>query len=506
MRGAVGGGQGIWRNLVGVNGQERALALVQARTALNRVTIGTIVIASAVLLFTSAKTYFRADDFSDLVETKYDTAENPVHILTKPAYSGVYRPTTELFFLVGYRVSGLNPWSYVASDIGIFALNVYIFFLLVKSCSGDVLQAEGAVLVLLLQVNTYLYTVNWIGAIDNSLLSLFVMASLLYYIKAVKSVPVDGGCYLLAVLCFALGLLTKELAIVIPMILLGYDLLFILLRASDRGRTAAAMIIRYAPFAAIGGVYLVVRNLAGAASLTGEDNYTLSFGINSVRSALFYGMQLGFLPGSMLLFSAAYIRLSSRRVSVEDLSILTLGLLITAIAIAPLLALSWTSPTWLLLPSVGTSMATSVLLRRVLDNWEVKWARIAFFGLLGSALVGAGLLSVRLGEARWLQWGTYTKNVLREVESYYPELPHGAEIYFIDGDIGKEYGVDRLFRNHPTSALRLWFNDLSLEAHTVGSWNELDPVLENGQVDRRTIFVFEYSDGHIVDRTTVARE
>lgn len=470
-------------------------------TTLKRVNIIIIFVTLLILLFTSSKGYFRADDFSHLLSFKYDTSKDITRVFTKAEYTGHYRPLVKVFFFLNYSVSGLNPISYFTTSIIIFALNIYVFFLFVRVISRNSLQAHSAVLLLLLQINTYLYTVNWIGAVTNILSSFFVIAAVLFYVKSTNSNVFRKPLYLMSNLCFGLGLLSKEIAVIVPVILLAYDLLFVWLDAPQKVRTLRQMILRYIPFGSILAVYILIRNASGAPAIVGGDRYTLSLGLNILRNGLFYAVQLGFLAGATLLFSLPSLVVDRPRFEKNEFKIILFGLFVALVSILPVLSLSWASPTWLFLPVIGTTLATSVLFRKVFVDGTTKGARLVLYGVIVSAMLGGTFFFLKLGEARWLQWGTYTKNVLLEVKKHYPDLPQGATVYFIDRNKKQDYGIDRLFRNHPDSALQLWYGDLSLEAYIVGDINDLEKWEKEQATGEHAVFIFEYYDGHITDKT-----
>jgi len=473
---------------------------------LKRENVIVIIIALLILLLSSLRSYFRADDFAHLLSIRYETSEDIARLVTKPEFTGFFRPVVKLFFLVNYSISGLNAWTYIAGSVAIFVVDVYVYYWFVRAVSRDAFQAEGAVLLLVLQMNTYLYAVNWIGAVSNVLAALFVMTSVLFYIRSMSIGSFGWFAYAMSVISFSLGLLSKESCVVIPLILMAYDALFVLLDAPGKARVAELMILRYVPFGGVFVAYLVVRNASGSLPFSGGYNYTLNLGANIIRNGFFYGVQLGYLPGAVFVLALPSLLIKRLGFERKDSRVMLFGVFVASVLSLPVLALSWSSPTWLFPPAIGTTLAASVLLRKCLAEGMGSRARFVLYGVLASALLGAGILYMKLSEARWLQWGSYTKNVLQELQRSYPELPHGAEIYFVDRDVGKEYGIERLFRNHPGNAIRLWFDDLSLGATTVGSWNELDAILGKNQNGIEDVYVFEYADGHVFDMTDALRE
>ena len=95
--------------------------------------------------------------------------------------------------------------------------------------------------------------------------------------------------------------------------------------------------------------------------------------------------------------------------------------------------------------------------------------------------------------------------MLVEVKRYYPDLPHGAMVYFIDKNQDKDYGIGELFRNHSDSALQLWYDDLSIEAQIFDSEAALGEHMSEQIQKENRVFIFEYDEGHISDKTEMFR-
>jgi hypothetical protein len=93
----------------------------------------------------------------------------------------------KVFWWVNYPFFKLNPFGYFVVIIAIFLLTTWMFFLLTKKLIGNTLAAYATGLLLLLQPNTYLYTVRWIGAVTNVLSGFFAITMILFYIKFTRA-------------------------------------------------------------------------------------------------------------------------------------------------------------------------------------------------------------------------------------------------------------------------------------------------------------------------------
>ena len=482
--------------------------MLDKATTLKRTNAIVILFALCILLLAALRGYFRADDFGQLRIIKFDVMPHPVKIITESETSlaGHYRPMVTMSFWVNYLVFGLKPLGYFVVLIAIFLLTLYMFFLLVKILSGNVLGAYCAVLLFVLQGNTYLYTVNWITTASVPLSGLFVIMTLFFYIKSTMTVYRANLYSFLSFISFSLGLLSREVAIVTIPVLLAYDFLFLWLEAPDKIEVLRKRFSSHVPFWVLLVAYVFVRSaVPGTLGLSGKGSYTFILGTNVLNNLIFYGMQLGFLPIAVLLLSIPSLFLGKLQLAKRDLKLIALGIFLAVGAILPLLFFRWTSPTWVYLSAFGTTLASSTLFQRVFSDSSRKKGALLFYGTLICALVGSFLLFSRLSEARWWQWGTYSRNVIEQVKAYYPNLPSEATLYFIDKNEQEPYGIEGLFRFnlYLGSAFQVWYDDPSLHAYIMDEASLIEAVVEEKRDEGiSAIFVFEYDEGSILDKTS----
>jgi tetratricopeptide (TPR) repeat protein len=137
-----------------------------------------------------------------------------------------YRPLLDLFYHFGYRMFGLNPHGFHFLNIGIHITNaVLIFFLLKLFSVSAVASLLGALIFMLHPIQSE--AVACISGISNVLSTFLIFFSAFCYIKSTVS---QHKCavliYLSSLVFFALALLTKEQAIVLPVIFIWYECIF----------------------------------------------------------------------------------------------------------------------------------------------------------------------------------------------------------------------------------------------------------------------------------------
>lgn len=148
-----------------------------------------------------------------------------------------YRPVATLTYFLDYAVYGLEAWGFHLSNLLLHTINgilLYIFLWLLFSKSGRE-ESEGGsrapLLASLLFINHPVLTesVNAVSFREDLLVFLFCMATLnLYLVLRTKPVtdhrlPTTALLYLLSCLTYFLALLSKEMAVTLPLIVYCYE-------------------------------------------------------------------------------------------------------------------------------------------------------------------------------------------------------------------------------------------------------------------------------------------
>jgi 4-amino-4-deoxy-L-arabinose transferase-like glycosyltransferase len=145
------------------------------------------------------------------------------------------------------------------SSVFVHVAVTYLVFLLPWRLTGDRWTAWVAALLYGLHP-VHVESVAWISGIADPLLALFFLGSLLAYRK--RRQPAGSAALLTAsLLLYAMALLQKEVAIVLPAVVCAY---VILLRPEDQGWRAKlrSAVVAVLPFLAITALYLLARSLA----------------------------------------------------------------------------------------------------------------------------------------------------------------------------------------------------------------------------------------------------
>ena len=164
----------------------------------------------------------------------------------------VYRPITTLSYAIDFFLWKLDVFGYHLVNVLFHALNVILVFLLLSLAFGDLFLAFiAAMLFACHPVQTEV--VSWISGRSSVLFLFFYLTAMLGYILYAKNKKI---LYLaLSLLAFAISLLSKEMAVTLPLLLIAYDVHF---GASEGFRKR--FFGRYAPYFILALIFILTRS------------------------------------------------------------------------------------------------------------------------------------------------------------------------------------------------------------------------------------------------------
>lgn len=168
-----------------------------------------------------------------------------------------YRPFILLSFLIEHSLWGLRPAGYHLTNVLLHCSNVLLFFHFFTRIFQD--KRAGFLAGLFYGTNpVHTTAVSFIGGRTDSFAAFFFLISLVLYQRFRR--PVDGGRTRQlagALIFFCLSLLCKESAVMLPLIVVLYDIC--LTDRFRKGRFEWRSLGVYAPFAAIWAGYFCLR-------------------------------------------------------------------------------------------------------------------------------------------------------------------------------------------------------------------------------------------------------
>jgi hypothetical protein len=191
-------------------------------------------------------------------------------------HSPYYRPIFALALMINYSYAGINPfwWHLTAILLHIVATILAYRLLLVslRACAmGDRkspwLAAIGATIFAIHSAQSE--SVAWIAAYVNALSSIFIFGALIAYLRARMELQrIDPLWLLFGSVLYALALLTKEISIVVPLIVVAYEIWVIDCGRKLKARLSSGFLISI-PFNAV-KVRQIIDELT--AKLNDEEN------------------------------------------------------------------------------------------------------------------------------------------------------------------------------------------------------------------------------------------
>ncbi len=145
-------------------------------------------------------------------------------MFTTPQVMGAYTPLVLLSWALDYSISGANAQVFHTTNLLYHLLNVALVYWLIFLLFGRISVATIAALLFGLHP-MHLEAVAWISARKDLLYTLFYLLSLLAYVYYTKQERRRGKHYLLCLLFFVLALLSKGVAVTLPVVLLLVDYL-----------------------------------------------------------------------------------------------------------------------------------------------------------------------------------------------------------------------------------------------------------------------------------------
>ncbi len=208
-----------------------------------------------------------------------------------------YHPLTLLSHTLDYALFGLSPWGHHLTSIVLHGLNSALFFLLAGALmcragkGGEDLgpgRGAGAFIAALAFAAHPLHveSVAWVSERKDVLSAFFFLLSILSYTRygsSVKKAPLYG----LTILFFILALLSKPMAITLPVVLLILD--YYPLERPDKG--LPALIIEKVPFFALSAASAILTLWAQRAGggLRGLETHSPATRLYiAVRAVVFY--------------------------------------------------------------------------------------------------------------------------------------------------------------------------------------------------------------------------
>lgn len=189
----------------------------------------TILLAAIGVYAGSLGHSFTYDDFHYIVDSEYIKGWRAFfsifgsgYLSLSPENLDMTRPFMPFSMTADYTLWGLNPAGYRLTNIILHALNSVLIYVLASHISRGRVPLTASLLFALHPVHTE--AVVGITFREDLLVTFFFLFSLICYIRFANGAR--GVFYILSLLLFFIALLSKEMAVTLPLILLAYDYFF----------------------------------------------------------------------------------------------------------------------------------------------------------------------------------------------------------------------------------------------------------------------------------------
>lgn len=188
---------------------------------------------------------------------KYFTGEEGFH----KVIGKYYRPIVSATYAIDYALYGLSPKGFHITNVIIHLIASLLLFkifylLFAKSKYGSLISLVVTLLFVVHPIHTE--AVSWVSGRTDSIVTLFFFASFLYYIKFSNSENSNTKFLFLSVVYYFIGLLSKEMIVTMPVIILLYDFVYLKKPLSYFKQN----IKTYLLFAGVTIFYFIIRYLA----------------------------------------------------------------------------------------------------------------------------------------------------------------------------------------------------------------------------------------------------
>jgi len=171
-----------------------------------------------------------------------------------------YRPIVTLSYFVDYAIWQLRPCGYHLTNLIIHTLNAYLVYFTAYHLFKN--RITAFISCLLFSIHPiFSEAVNAVSYREDLLSATFLLVAFILFVKYSQN-PTGRSFiirYTLSLLSYLLAMLSKETAVVLPFLVLSYDLIFQKNHIVNFHNRIRRLVANYAGYIATGGFYLFLR-------------------------------------------------------------------------------------------------------------------------------------------------------------------------------------------------------------------------------------------------------
>lgn len=422
-----------------------------------------------------------------------------------------YRPAMYVIYMINYHIFGLTPWGFHLINV-LFHAGVSVLVLIITSklirmeADKPVLAREESpgrtrpqpdepmnsvpFMAALLFATHPVHTeaVTWVAGLPEVSFTFFCLLSYFLYIRSRENPNMREAPYVLSVLSFALGILSKETAITLLIIFVAHDRVF-----GKPGEPFRAGVKRYLPYTLVTLGYFILRfyalggfaplkrhpelqmyeNIVNILPLFAQYLGKLFFPINLTAFHIFHPLHSIMEMKAIISVAISAVILAIVILSWRKKGLILFGLLLFTVPLLPVLNVQWVGENafterYLYLPSFGFVMILAALLNQVAGRLfrDATRLSVVLFGAL-IVLYSAGTVA---RNSVWKNDASFFEDIIRK--NPLSATPH------------IEFGNSLDYEGRLDEAIEQYRNAVRLEPLSVASHHKLGVALfKKGRVD-----------------------
>jgi hypothetical protein len=228
------------------------------------------------------------------------TVDNVIWAFTT-GYANFWHPLTWLSYMLDGQLFGSNPAGYHFTNLFLHIANTLLLFLVLKQMTNALWQSAFVAALFALHP-LHVESVAWVSERKDVLSAFFWMLTMLVYVRYVKK-P-NAARYLLVLLIFALGLMSKPMLVTLPFVLLLLDYWPLDRISRLQWKILYNLILEKIPFVVLSVVFSVMAFFAqqSGGALTKFTELSLKFRIYNALISYVKYIEKMFYPGHLAPF------------------------------------------------------------------------------------------------------------------------------------------------------------------------------------------------------------
>ncbi len=433
---------------------------------------------------------FLSDDFMHIYHVL--KTKSLINLFQKPGPFGLYRPVSELFFLINYELVGLKPLLYGVTNFVFHLLNIVLVYILIKKLNGSKKTAILTALIFSLTPKAHSIAVNWISARTSILMTFFALLSLISWIEWRERRA--NLFYITALLLYAVSILSKESGVLLPV-------LFIIIPFNDNNYSEKLKEIM--PFIVVLILIFALRIKVGALMpFSGDEhyNYLTSLGIVALNLKSYFFraipspiLVIFFLGVPLFLKIKKRIMIKEFYKNLVKIYELVFSFLWFLVFITPVLPIKMRSELYLYVAGMGFCFLSGKMVFEVVNLffyvYGSKGKRFFYTFLFITLLIGGGYVAGRNYKASKVS--SFSNKLICKLKSEVKLNGEGDFLYLIPEDEKTENLVKSSFQGYFDVIVKLIFerDDIYGRVKYEGDFSE---------IKRKKIVYLLYKDGDVL--------